>query len=666
MVKYRLQILEMRISGMSDIKCMKALVAELVVAARVYYQENKEIMTNYNYDQKYEELEKIEEKLQIVLANSPTRHVGYEVLTELPKERHNFRMLSLDKTKDRETLSEWIGDRRGFLSWKLDGLTIVLTYENGELIKGITRGNGEIGEVITNNVRVFDNIPLKINAEGITVIRGEAVIKYSDFEKINEAIEEEEEHYKNPRNLCSGTVRQLNNEITASRHVNFFAFQLVSTKAYKTDSKLEQLNWLMNQGFDCVEVKEVDKDNLIDTITYFEEAITSNDFASDGLVLTFDSIEYSKSLGVTSKFPRHSIAFKWQDEIRETKLIKVEWRASRTGRINPIAVFEPVEIEGTTVARASLHNVSILRELELGIGDTIEVYKANMIIPQVANNLSKSNNIEIPTQCPVCQKEAEIKEANQIEALYCINPDCAAKSIKLFAHFVGRSAMNIEGMSEATIEKFIANNILKALDDLYKVENHQEAIETMEGFGEKSYKKLVSAINKATCVRLENFIYALGILNVGLSNARLLCRNYDYDLIKIREAPVCDLVDIEGFGEVIAQSVYDYFHDEAKLNTLNNLLKYITFEPVEVNTNEQVLAGKVFVITGSLDVYANRKMLKEYIEGLGGKVTGSVTGKTTYLINNNVTSASGKNKKAKELEVKIITEADFDTIVKAL
>lgn len=647
---------------MSDMKRMKTLVKKLSEAARTYYQENSEVMSNIEYDQLYDELSALEVSEGVILAGSPTQKVGYELLSELPKERHGSKMLSLDKTKERQALLEWIGDRKGVLSWKLDGLTIVLTYKEGHLVKGITRGNGEIGEVITNNVKVFDNIPLQIKAMGTTIIRGEAVIKYSDFEKINAELEAEN-HYKNPRNLCSGTVRQLNNQVTAQRHVNFFAFQLVSSSDGMSDSKLEQLSWLEAQGFDVVESKEVTSDTLIDAVAYFEKAIVTNDFPSDGLVLTFESLEYSIGLGVTSKFPKHSIAFKWKDEIKETRLMDVEWSASRTGRINPVAIFEPVDLEGTIVARASLHNISIVKELELGIGDLIEVYKANMIIPQVAINKTKSGGLVIPDFCPVCSGKTEIKDENGVKALYCVNPLCSAKQVKAFAHYVGRDAMNIEGMSEATIEKFIAKGFLHNLADIYRIENHKEVIETMDGFGEKSYAKLIKAIEASKKVRIENFIFGLGILNVGLSNARLLCKHYNYDLNAIMTADVEALIGIDGYGEIIAKSIYDYFHDENRLKVLEDLNNYITFEKVERHNSEQLLEGQVFVITGSLMLYENRKALQAEIELLGGKVTGSVTSKTTYLINNNVTSTSGKNKKAKELAVPIISEEDYKRII---
>jgi DNA ligase (NAD+) len=650
---------------MSEIKRMKELVTLLSKASKAYYQENREIMSNLEYDQLYDELIALEEKNGLVLTGSPTRQVGYEIIGALPKEAHNSKMLSLDKTKSREDLLSWLGENKGLLSWKLDGLTLVLTYEDGVLTKGVTRGNGIIGEVITNNVRVFDNVPIKINQKGTLVVRGEAVIKYSDFENINAQLDVEVQ-YKNPRNLCSGTVRQLNNAITASRHVNFFAFQLVSGEGLKWDAKSEQLNWLGNLGFDVVPFKEVEAHNLLAELDVFEQEIMDNDFASDGLVLTFDSRSYSESLGVTSKFPRHSIAFKWQDEIKETHLKGVEWRASRTGLINPIALFEPVELEGTTVSRASLHNVSILKQLELGLGDIIKVYKANMIIPQVAGNQTRSNTLEIPKECPICKHQTEIKKVYDVEVLYCNNMACGAKKIKAFAHFVSRDAMNIDGMSEASIEKLVAMGLINDLEDLFELEQHKDLIVNREGFGEKSYENLIAAIQTSKKVKLENLIYALGIPNVGLNNARLLSRYFDHNLKKIMEADVETLANIEGFGEIIAKSLCDYFHSSININAINALLNHIQIEKIEENNREQILKDKIFVITGNLETYVNRNALKDEIEALGGKVTGSVTGKTTYLINNDVTSTSGKNKKAKELGVSIINEMDYKKLIKEL
>jgi DNA ligase (NAD+) len=656
---------------MEKIDRMKELVYILNKASKVYYQENNEIMSNFDYDKLYDELVELEKITGVTMSDSPTIKVGYTLLSSLPKEKHKTKMLSLDKTKEVIALKDWIGDKEGILSWKLDGLTIVLTYNNGELVKAVTRGNGEIGEVITNNAKVFKNIPLNISYKKELIIRGEAVIKYSDFKIINDSIIDKDK-YKNPRNLCSGTVRQLNNEITAKRNVNFFAFSLVEANDIDfKDSKINQFKWLESLGFDTVEISIVNKNNLEDSIKTFEEKIIDNDFGSDGLVLTYNSISYSNSLGQTSKFPRHSIAFKWSDELKETKLINIEWSASRTGAINPIAVFEPIELEGTTVKRASLHNVSILEKLELIEGDTIEVYKANMIIPQVAKNLSKveqddSNDsmrkISLPHKCPVCGGDVEIKQVNDVKVLYCLNVDCQAKKIKAFTHFVGRDAMNIEGLSESTIQKFIDKGFIKTFADIYRIENHREDIVLMEGFGEKSYINLINSIEKSKKVLLPNFIYSLGIINVGLSNAKLLCKYFDYDFDKIISASEEEFIEIEGYGAIIARSIEEYFSNEDNIQNIKELLEFIAFEEVELSNNN-TLEGKTFVITGSLEVYSNRKELKEYIESLGGKVTGSVTSKTNYLINNNVESSSSKNKKAKELGVPIINEEDFQKLL---
>lgn len=652
---------------MNKLDRMRELVKILNEASKVYYQENDEIMSNHDYDRLYDELVELEKETGITMSGSPTIKVGYTLLSSLPKEKHKTRMLSLDKTKEINALKEFIDGKKGMLSWKLDGLTIVLTYSEGKLVKAVTRGNGEIGEVITNNAKVFKNIPLNISYKGELIIRGEAVIKYSDFKVINEKIVDKDK-YKNPRNLCSGTVRQLNNEITAKRNVHFFAFTLVQAAQVDfNDSKVDQLKWLQSLGFDTVEYKIVNKDNMEDTVKWFEEKIIHNDFGSDGLVLTFDSISYSESLGQTAKFPRHSIAFKWSDEIKETTLQYIEWSASRTGAINPIAVFEPIELEGTTVKRASLHNLSILEQLELIEGDTIEVYKANMIIPQVANNLSKGKEeeerqINIPEECPVCGGEVEVKQVNDVKVLYCINTECQAKKIKSFTHFVSRDAMNIEGLSESTIQKFIDRGFIKTFADIYRIDKYQDEITNMEGFGQKSYDNLIDSIEKSKNVLLPNFIYALGIINVGLSNAKLICKYYDYDFDKILSASLEELTEIEGYGSIIAKSLVEYFNDEKNKEIIDDLLDYIVLEKIE-SSNNNVLEGKTFVITGSLNIYSNRKELKELIENLGGKVTGSVTGNTDYLINNNVESTSSKNKKAKDLGVPIINEETFQTLI---
>lgn len=644
---------------MERLERIKKLVELLNKAGRAYYQESREIMTNFEYDKLYDELCALEEETGIVLSNSPTVNVGYEVLSELPKETHDKPMLSLDKTKDVEALESFLGDKEGLLSWKLDGLTVVLTYEEGRLTKAVTRGNGEVGEVITNNARTFKNLPMNIAYKGKLVLRGEAVIKYSDFDKINELIEDEAEKYKNPRNLCSGSVRQLNNEVTASRNVHFYAFNLVSVEGYDYDNSLEnQFKFLTSQGFDVVEYKRVDKDNVSKAVKYYSEAIKTFDIPSDGLVLIYDDIEYGASLGNTAKFPRNGIAFKWKDEIASTKLLEVFWSPSRTGLINPVAIFEPVSLEGTTVSRASVHNVSIVEDLQLGIGDTITVYKANMIIPQISENLTKSGNLQIPKVCPVCGRDTEIKSVNQVKSLYCMNKECPVKNVKKFTHFVSRDAFNIEGLSEETLQKFTDKGFVKEYADLFKLDRYKEDIENMQGFGAKSYENIVEAANKARNVVIFKLIYSLGIANIGLSNAKLICKNFDNDLEKVVASKAEDLVMIDGIGEVIAKSFEDYFADDKHIQELNNLLECVNVEQPEI-IQESGISGKTFVITGSVVHFENRNQVKEKIESLGGKVTGSVTAKTDYLINNDITSNSSKNKKAKELNIPIITEEEF-------
>ena len=639
---------------------MQELIKILNEASKAYYAEDREIMSNFEYDRLYEELEGLEKETGIVLSGSPTVSVGYESVEELPKERHESPMLSLGKTKSREGLKDWLQGKEAILSWKLDGLTVVLTYRNGALFKAVTRGNGEIGEVITGNARTFKNIPLNIAFKGELVLRGEAVITYSDFEKINEEIPEAEAKYKNPRNLCSGSVRQLNNEITAKRNVRFYAFTLVSAEdADFHNSREEQFRFLEKQGFEVVERKMVTPDTILSAISDFENKIPTYDVPSDGLVLTYEDIAYGKSLGRTAKFPRDAIAFKWADEIRETTLTEVEWSASRTGLINPVAIFTPVELEGTTVSRASVHNVSIVKELKLGIGDRITVYKANMIIPQIAENLTQSGNLPIPATCPVCGGETKIQNMNDTETLYCTNPECAAKKIKSFTLFVSRDALNMEGLSEATLEKFISMGFIHEYADLFHLTEHRDAIVDMEGFGEKSYANLVDSIEKARNTTLPRLIYGLGIANIGLVNAKMLCRHFDYDLDALQSAKEEELSDIEGVGDVIAGAFVSYMNNPANREKIDHLLPELHLEKPESSTENQNLAGLSFVVTGTLNSFENRNALKEEIEKRGGKVTGSVTSKTECLINNDVTSSSSKNKKAKELNVPILSEEDF-------
>ena len=639
---------------------IKELVELLNKAGKSYYSEGRELMSNYEYDALYDELGMLEKETGYILSNSPTVNVGYEVLSELPKERHESPMLSLDKTKSPEALAEWLGSQKGLLSWKLDGLTIVLTYDNGQLQKAVTRGNGEVGEIITINARVFKNVPVTIPFKGKLVLRGEAIITYSDFERINEQIPEADAKYKNPRNLCSGSVRQLNNEITAQRNVHFFAFTLVSAQDVDFDnSRQRQFEWLKDQGFSVVEYKMVTKDTILDTIEWFEKTIVTNDFPSDGLVILYDDIAYGDSLGRTAKFPRNAMAFKWTDETAETTLREIEWSASRTGLINPVAVFDPVELEGTQVSRASVHNISIVESLKLGIGDRIKVFKANMIIPQIAENLTQSGNLEIPEVCPVCGGKTQIKQVNDVKTLYCINEDCQAKHVKSFAHFVSRDALNIDGLSEATLEKFIQHGFLKNFCDLYHLEKFRDEIIALDGFGEKSYENLLTSVENSRNTTLPKFIYGLGIANVGLSNAKMIVQALGNDIEKVIHAGRQELEKIDGVGAVIADTFASYFENEKNKEEFYKLLQEMHIEKAPDNQNNQILTGKVFVITGSLEHFENRNQLKERIEQLGGKVTGSVTGKTSYLINNDSHSTSSKNKTAAKLGVPVITENEF-------
>ena len=649
--------------GQSKNERMLELVELLNKASRSYYQDAQEIMSNYEYDRLYDELQGLEKELGITLSNSPTVNVGYEVVSELPKERHESPMLSLDKTKEVEELKDFVGSQKVLMSWKMDGLTIVLTYRDGKLYKAVTRGNGEVGEVVTNNAKVFKNVPVQIAYRGELILRGEAVIGYHDFEKINEEIEDVDAKYKNPRNLCSGSVRQLNNQITAKRNVMFYAFTLVQADGVDfQNSRACQMEWLKAQGFTTVEYHMVTRDTVEDEVAKFSSEISKNDFPSDGLVLSYDDIAYGRSLGRTAKFPRDSYAFKWQDEIRETILREIEWSPSRTGLINPVAIFDPVELEGTTVSRASVHNISIMEELELGIGDKIEVYKANMIIPQIAENLTRSGVKDIPERCPVCQGETKIRQVGNAKALYCMNPECQAKHVKAFALFVSRDALNIEGLSEATLEKFISRGYIHTFADIFHLDQYKDEIQGMEGFGEKSYKKLIENVEKARTTTLPRVVYSLGIAGIGLANAKVICRESKYDVEALLRVTEEELNEIQGVGEVLAKAFTGYFSDAKHVENFRKLLEELTI-PEETSTKKQIFEGVNFVITGSVTHFANRGEVKELIESLGGKVTGSVTSKTNYLINNDVTSTSSKNKKANELGIPIISEETFLELV---
>lgn len=640
---------------------MKELIVRLNEASRAYYQDAKELISNYEYDRLYDELAELEKSSGIVLSGSPTQRVGYEIVSELPKEMHEKPMLSLDKTKSVDALVSWLGAYRALLSWKLDGLTVVLTYNNGELVKAVTRGNGIVGEVITANARAFDNIPLRIAYKGELILRGEAVIGYKEFEKINAAISEVDAKYKNPRNLCSGSVRQLDSEITAKRHVRFYAFALVKADGVDFDnSRSRQFDWLSLQGFDVVEHVMVDAKSLPKKVEEFSQKIESLELPSDGLVLLLDDIAYGESLGTTAKFPRNSIAFKWSDETKETKLRYIEWSPSRTGLINPVAVFDPVELEGTTVSRASVHNVSILEGLRLGIGDTITVYKANMIIPQIADNLTRSGCVDLPDVCPVCGGKTRIKKEADVKTLYCTNPDCQVKHAKSFELAASRDALNIDGLSIQTIEKLLARGFIKDYADLFRLSRYKKEIVELEGFGEKSYDKLISSAEAARHTDMTRLVYALGIPGVGLAGARMLTSHFKGDFDKLRHADLEELTLIDGIGEIIGQAIVDYFNDPKNNIQVDDLLSQLTLAPYEDNViKSEGINGKGFVITGDVYKFKNRKELEAYIRDRGGRVSSSVSSKTDYLINNDVTSNSGKNKRAKELNIPIISEEEF-------
>ncbi|MBR6223487.1 MAG: NAD-dependent DNA ligase LigA [Lachnospiraceae bacterium] len=647
-------------------KRMKELIEVLNRASKAYYQEDHEIMSNFEYDALYDELCALEEETGITYPGSPTQNVGYEVLSELPKEAHPSPMLSLDKTKEVAALADFLGDKKGVLSWKMDGLTVVLTYRDGKLFKAVTRGNGEIGEVITANAKTFVNVPQTISYKGELVIRGEAVIKYSDFERINAAIADIDARYKNPRNLCSGSVRQLDSSITAKRNVHFFAFNLVDVEDVDFENSIiKRFTWLESLGFEVVERKLVDATTIADAVKWFSEKISTNDFPSDGLVLLFEDVAYGRSLGRTAKFPRNAIAFKWQDEEAETTLKYIEWSPSRTGLINPVAVFEPVELEGTTVSRASVHNVSILEELNLIPGDRILVYKANMIIPQISKNVSFSERTEriapsLPDVCPACGGETAVKDENGTRTLVCINPYCSAKKLKLFSHFVTRNAMNIDGISESTIEKFLDEGILNDLPDLYKLERFKDKIVNMEGFGIKSYENLQKAVETSRTTTAARLLNGLGIAGIGDANAKMVSKHFKGDFEAMIKAKETELTEIEGVGEILARDFVHYFENEKNVEIVKELLSLVTFETEAAGEDSDKLSGLKFVITGSLETYENRDALKEFIESKGGKVIGSVSANTSYLINNDATSGSSKNKKAKSLGIPIITEAEFN------
>jgi DNA ligase (NAD+) len=618
-------------------------------------------MSDHEYDTLYDELEALEKETGIGLNGSRTQQVGYEVASSLTKVKHTSKMLSLDKTKSVDELTEWLGGNKGFLSWKLDGLTLVLTFENGSLVQAVTRGNGEVGEDITSNARHIIGIPAKIPFTGKMVVRGESLMKYEDFKRVNSQSEDGSQ-YKNPRNLCVGTVRNLDSKVTAERNINFFAFNLVSAEGYENNSFAERIEWLKSLGFQTVYGIKVTADDLAENIAEFEKNIVTNEFPSDGLVLMLDDVAYGASLGETSHAPRNGMAFKWRDETADTILREIEWSASRTGLLNPVAIFDPVELEGTTVSRASVHNVSIVKQLKLGIGDTLSIYKANMIIPQVLENKTGSASAEIPAVCPICGGNTEIKTSDDdVETLYCVNKNCPAKHIGKFEHFVQRDAMNIVGLSTATIETFVSEGFVKKYSDFYHLSDHEEKIVTMEGFGKRSYQKIQEAVEASRKTEMSRVLYSVGIPNIGRSASRLICSAYP-EMDKLEKLTVEELTAIDGIGDVLANDYVAFFANADNLSEYHELLSELEIAAPEAVNTDSPVSGKTFVITGSVNIWKNRNELKAYIESLGGKVSGSVSSKTNYLINNDSTSNSSKNKTAKSLNVPIITEEEFKAL----
>lgn len=639
-------------------KRIDELVSTLTEASRAYYDAAQEIMSNYEYDALYDELEALEKETGYQREDSPTRNVGYTVQSELPKERHPSRMLSLDKTKSREELQAWLGGQEGLLSWKLDGLTVVLHYADGRLVKAVTRGNGDIGEVITENAKAFVNVPRRIEWKGECIVRGEAVIRYEDFERINASIGDADAKYKNPRNLCSGSVRQLDPRVTAERSVHFYAFTL--TRAEGADfggSREAQMRWMAEQGFDVVPYVKVNASNLQEALSQYEKEIPDFPIPSDGLVLTLEDLEYAASLGTTAKFPRDSMAFKWADQQAKTTLREIEWSPSRTGLLNPVAVFDPVELEGTTVRRASVHNLSMVEELALGIGDTIRVYKANMIIPQISENLTRSGHLEIPSVCPVCGGRTTVEAVNESKVLRCTNPDCLAKQVKRFSLFVSRDAMNIEGLSEQTLLKLIGAGLIRTPDDIFRLREHKEELLALDGFKEKLCANLIASIEKARETTPTRVLVALGIPGIGAATASAIAKACRQSWEKMESLTEEELLAIDGIGEVLASDYSAFFLDEGNRAAVHCLMEQLHLDETPEETGNRA-EGKTFVITGSLEHFSNRKDLKTAIEKEGGKVAGSVSGKTDYLITNSPDSGSSKNKAARELGVAVITEEE--------
>lgn len=645
-----------------------------------YYNNSVSEISDYEYDKLFDELKRLEEETNIVMANSPTHTVGYEVKSKLEKVKHSHPMLSLDKTKSVDELKKFAGSQDCLLTCKMDGLTVLLTYENGKLIQAETRGNGEIGEDITHNAKVFENIPLYIDYLGYLEVEGEAIITYSDFEKINSRLPEDEK-YKNPRNLATGSVRQLDNSIAAKRYVKFIVWkvQKIEDEIENNNSFLHRLLFAKQLGFDVVPLltysnNTSDKEDCEEMIENLRKYAANKGFPIDGLVMTYNDILYGESLGVTDHHPKHSLAFKFYDDIYPTKLLDVEFTMGKTGILTPTAIFEPVEIDGTIVERASLHNLSIMNNLGITHkGQVVNVYKANAVIPQIdsveEDNVEVTdNNIIIPAEnCPICGADTKIVKDNNSEILVCSNPDCKGKFLGKLSHFVSKNAINIDGLSEQTLQKFIELGWVSNFQDIYRLINHNKDMAVLDGFGKRSTNKLITAIENSRKTTLDRFIYALSIPLIGRSTSKDIAKYCNNDInvfMKVMiENKAHDFINsIDGFGDVMYKSLYDWWNEYCL--SFFELSKEFYFETTNENNNSSVdLLGKVFVITGGLNHYKNRDELIRTIEQLGGKVSGTVSKKTSYLINNDTKSKSGKNKKAIDLGIQIISEDEFINMI---
>ena len=667
---------------MDKINIIKQLVELLNKANKAYYEKSNPIMTDREYDQLYNELVSLEKETGVILSGSPTQYAGYNIESKWDKITHEFPALSLNKTKDRNELVNWLGDKEGVLSWKEDGLTMIMSYDNGSLSTLASRGNGIVGENLTKNARYIHGIPLEIPYKGHLVVRGEALISYKTFEEINNLIENEEDRFKTPRNLASGTIRNLDSKIVANRNIEVKAFELVyADNMPKTYT--EALNWLYDLGFDVVEYKEVTKDSLLEIIEWFESKIKDNEYSSDGLVLVYNDIAYGKSLGTTSKFPLSGIAFKWNDDTYETTVTGIEWYASRNS-LNPVLVFNTVNIDGSDINKASIHNVNIMKSLELGIGDTVEIYLANKIIPQVADNQTRSNTFEIPDKCSVCGSPTEIitSEDGITQILVCTSESCPGKLLGKLKLFCSKEGMDIEGLSEATLQTFIDKGWLKDISDIYKLHLHETQMQHMKGFGKRSVTKLLNAIDESRTVTMANFIRALGIPLIGKTQSKALSDLCSGNIEKFEDMVYCETDfsnKLDGFGEKRSNSILNWFGDETNFEIYNKLKKELTFIATdgfmnkpegednmsENNNNYKDLSGQMFVITGSLNHFANRDELKSLLESLGAKVSGSVSKKTTALICNDSDSGSTKSRKAAELGIPVWTEDELLNNIKA-